>query len=87
MILAALVSVYSCHKTNWGACFHANNPSTHCDSVRGWLTHLLSSLLPKGVRVWSNTHSRLPFRPPSVCRQKSTNPKDLQPDWLKPDDL
>lgn len=44
---------------------------THCVSVRGWHTHFLISLLPNGVRVWSNTHNRLPFKVPSVCDQES----------------
>lgn len=67
------------HKTDRGACFHLENKlGTHSVSVRGWLTHFLNILLPKWVRVWSSTHSRLPFTPPSVCQQKSTNHKDLQ---------
>lgn len=51
---------------------------THCGSVRGWLTHFLSSRFPKGVRVWSNTHNRLPFTPPSVCHGKKTHKHSSQ---------
>lgn len=46
---------------------------THWGSVRGWLTHFLISLLPKWVRVWSSTHSRLPFTRPSVCHRDVKN--------------